>query len=49
MHHQVLHTIDPRVSLEQTFAHWSAISQGLADPPRERIPQLARIFNHKIS
>ena len=43
MHHQVLQGIDPQLDLEQIFAHWPAIVQGLAEPPRQRIPQIARL------
>jgi hypothetical protein len=44
MHHQVLQGVDPQLDLEQIFAHWPAIVEGLAEPPRQRIPQIPRLF-----
>lgn len=45
MLNQVKRSIEPSLSLSRTFSEWDKISEQLADPPRERKPQLASYFD----
>ena len=44
MHRQVLSGIDPGLPLKQVLEHWPLIREGLAEPPRKRVPQVLRLF-----
>jgi len=44
MHHQVTRWIDPELNLPQVIEHWPSIREGLAEPTRKRMTQIARFF-----
>jgi hypothetical protein len=44
MHHQIKRWIDPHLDLPQVIRHWPEIRDGLAEPTRQRLTQIARIF-----
>ena len=44
MYGQVARAIEPHLSLQQAIDDWDRISDELADPPRQRDPQMAERF-----
>lgn len=44
MHHQVNRWIDPYLNLPQVIRDWPEIRDGLAEPTRKRLAQVAKIF-----
>ncbi len=44
MYGQIARAIEPHLPLQQAIDDWNRISRGLADPPRQRTPQIDERF-----
>ena len=44
MHGLLARAIEPHLPLQQAIDDWNRMSADLADPPRQRVPQVERYF-----
>ena len=44
MLNQVVRAIEPHLSLAEVIDEWNQISKSLSEPPRRRLPQIAKCF-----
>ena len=44
MHGVLARAIEPHLPLQQALDDWNGMSAAMADPPRQRVPQVERYF-----